>query len=82
MHRAFVPFPDPRLRATADPALDLAHPMRGPYRTSREGPADLHRLGIALAKQVGGTQFAVYSFIGDYQGLGRPGEQVDAKQRE
>ena len=39
------------VRATADPALDLSHPMRGPYRTLREGPANLHRLGIALAKQ-------------------------------
>ncbi|MEM0990741.1 MAG: GTP cyclohydrolase II [Pseudomonadota bacterium] len=39
------------VRATADPSLDLAHPMRGPYRTRREGAADLHRLGIVLAKQ-------------------------------
>ena len=39
------------VRATADPALDLAHPLRGPYRTRREGSADLHRLAIALAKQ-------------------------------
>ncbi|MFK7941569.1 MAG: GTP cyclohydrolase II [Paracoccaceae bacterium] len=39
------------VQATADPSLDLAHPMRGPYATRREGPADLHRLGIALAKQ-------------------------------
>ncbi len=39
------------VRATADPSLDLAHPLRGPYRTRREGPAGLHRLAIALAKQ-------------------------------
>ncbi len=39
------------VRATADPSLDLAHPLRGPYRTRREGASDLHRLGIALAKQ-------------------------------
>ena len=39
------------VRATADPALDLAHPLRGPYHTRREGDATLHRLAIALAKQ-------------------------------
>lgn len=39
------------VRATADPSLDMAHPLRGPYRTRREGGAGLHRLGILLAKQ-------------------------------
>jgi GTP cyclohydrolase II len=39
------------VRATADPSLDLAHPLRGPYRSRREGAAGLHRLAIALAKQ-------------------------------
>lgn len=39
------------VRATADPSLDLERPMRGPYQTRREGGADLHRLGILLAKQ-------------------------------
>jgi GTP cyclohydrolase II len=39
------------VRAAADPSLDLAHPLRGPFRTRREGPAELHRLAIALAKQ-------------------------------
>ncbi|QPH55440.1 GTP cyclohydrolase II [Pontivivens ytuae] len=39
------------LQASADPATDLAHPMRGPYATLREGSADLHRGAIALAKQ-------------------------------
>ena len=39
------------IRATADPSLDLANPLRGPYRTRREGPSDLHRLAIALCKQ-------------------------------
>ncbi len=39
------------IRATADPSLDLAHPLRGPYKTRRDGPAELHRLAIALAKQ-------------------------------
>ena len=39
------------VRATADPSLDLAHPLRGPYRSRRDGAAGLHRLAIALAKQ-------------------------------
>lgn len=39
------------IRATADPSLDLSNPLRGPYQTRREGPADLHRLSIALCKQ-------------------------------
>ena len=39
------------VRATADPSLDLENPLRGPYRTRREGPADLHRLALALCKQ-------------------------------
>ena len=39
------------VQATADPSLDLAHPMRGPYRTRREGSADLHRMAIALCKE-------------------------------
>lgn len=39
------------VRATADPSLDMGHPLRGPYRTRREGEAGLHRLGILLAKQ-------------------------------
>ncbi|MEM1161765.1 MAG: GTP cyclohydrolase II [Pseudomonadota bacterium] len=39
------------VRATADPSLDLANPLRGPYRTRREGSADLHRLAIQLCKQ-------------------------------
>ena len=39
------------VRATADPSLDLAHPLRGPYHTRREGSADLHRLAVTLCKQ-------------------------------
>lgn len=39
------------VRATADPSLDLARPLQGPYRTRRDGQAALHRLGILLAKQ-------------------------------
>ena len=39
------------VRATADPSLDMTRPLRGPYPTRREGPADLHRLAITLCKQ-------------------------------
>ncbi|MEM7178126.1 MAG: GTP cyclohydrolase II [Pseudomonadota bacterium] len=39
------------VQATADPSEDLATPMKGPYRTRREGPSDLHALALLLAKQ-------------------------------
>ena len=38
------------LRAVADPADDLTHPMKGPLVTRRAGDADLHRLAVTLAK--------------------------------
>ena len=38
------------LRALADPADDLRHPMKGPLTSLREGPADLHRAALLLAK--------------------------------
>ncbi len=38
------------LRAIADPQDDLRAPMKGPLRSLRDGPADLHRAAIALAK--------------------------------
>jgi GTP cyclohydrolase II len=38
------------LRALADPADDLRTPMKGPLRSVREGPADLHRGAILLCK--------------------------------
>ncbi len=38
------------LRAMADPVDDLAMPMKGPFTTLRDGPAALHRSGLALAK--------------------------------
>ncbi len=39
------------VRATADPAQDLATPLKGPYATRRGGASDLHALAIGLAKQ-------------------------------
>jgi GTP cyclohydrolase II len=38
------------LQAMADPADDLRFPMKGPFHSLREGPADLHRAAILLAK--------------------------------
>ncbi|MFN3576175.1 MAG: GTP cyclohydrolase II [Tabrizicola sp.] len=38
------------LRAVADPADDLRTPMKGPLPSLREGPADLARAALALAK--------------------------------
>lgn len=38
------------LRALADPVDDLRLPLKGPLRPIREGSAEIHRAGIALAK--------------------------------
>ncbi len=38
------------VRDVADPARDLASPMKGPFQTQRGGDASLHRLAIALTK--------------------------------
>jgi len=38
------------VRSLADPADDLRWPMKGPLNALREGPADLHRAALALAK--------------------------------
>lgn len=38
------------IEALADPADDLRMPMKGPLKTLREGPADLHRAAIRLVK--------------------------------
>jgi len=38
------------LCALADPADDLRVPMKGPLTTLRDGPADLHRFALLLAK--------------------------------
>lgn len=38
------------LRAVADPGDDLTAPMKGPFRSVRDGDAEAWRLGIALAK--------------------------------
>lgn len=38
------------IRSVADPVDDLATPMKGPFKSLRDGTADLHRLALALAK--------------------------------
>ncbi len=38
------------VHALADPADDLRSPMKGPFKTAREGSAIVHRAGIALTK--------------------------------
>ena len=38
------------VQAIADPADDLRSPMKGPFKTQRDGSAVAHRAGIALAK--------------------------------
>jgi len=39
------------ITAIADPSGDLMNPMKGPCRTERDGPANLHRAALALCKQ-------------------------------
>jgi GTP cyclohydrolase II len=39
------------IRSAADPATDLATPMKGPFQARRGGDASLHRAAIRLAKQ-------------------------------
>ncbi|WP_044044335.1 GTP cyclohydrolase II [Octadecabacter antarcticus] len=38
------------VQAMADPTDDLRSPMKGPFKTAREGSAVVHRAGIALTK--------------------------------
>jgi GTP cyclohydrolase II len=51
--------------AVADPADDLSQPMKGPFRTLRDGAADLHRLAIRLAKSARLLPAAVLVEVGD-----------------
>lgn len=53
------------VQATADPSLDLANPLRGPYRTRREGTADLHRMAVSLCKQARLLPAAVIAVFSD-----------------
>lgn len=57
------------IRAVADPADDLRVPMKGPLATLREGPADLHRTAIALAKAAQLLPAVVMVPVGDGMAL-------------
>ncbi len=54
-----------RLRDIADPSSDLQSPMKGPFRSRRDTPADLHRAAIRLAKQAHLLPAAVVAEVGD-----------------
>ncbi|MEO0911459.1 MAG: GTP cyclohydrolase II [Pseudomonadota bacterium] len=57
------------VRAVADPATDLATPMKGPFLSAREGPAALHRAAIRLCKAAHLLPAAlVVPFVGDLPG--------------
>lgn len=49
----------------ADPARDLAHPLRGPFTSLREGEANLHRVAVKLVKSAELLPAALCVEIGD-----------------
>ncbi len=57
------------VRGIADPADDLAHPMKGPLRTRREGDAALHRLALTLCKSARLLPAALVAGLPDPQGF-------------
>ncbi|MDT8857396.1 GTP cyclohydrolase II [Paracoccaceae bacterium Fryx2] len=57
------------LQALADPADDLAVPMKGPLRSLRDGAADLHRAAILLAKSAHLLPAALVLPVADGPGL-------------
>lgn len=52
------------IQALADPADDLANPMKGPLRSLRAGPADLHRAALLLTKSAHLLPAALVADIG------------------
>ncbi|MEM9477315.1 MAG: GTP cyclohydrolase II [Pseudomonadota bacterium] len=61
------------IRETAEPAKDLATPMRGPFATRRDGPAVLHRVAVQLAKSARLVPAAVVCLIDELSGLPEAG---------
>jgi GTP cyclohydrolase II len=57
------------VRATADPSADLEWPMKGPYVTRRDGPADLHRAALWLCKRAHLLPAALVVPVPDAAGL-------------
>jgi GTP cyclohydrolase II len=62
------------VRAVASPEGDLATPMKGPFRTLRDGPADLHRAALRLAKSARLLPSALVALPGDARALARAGD--------
>jgi GTP cyclohydrolase II len=54
-----------QVRDIADPSSDLQSPMKGPFQSRRNSPADLHRAAIRLAKQSHLLPAAVVAEVGD-----------------
>ena len=57
------------VQALADPADDLAAPMKGPLVSDRDGDAGLHRLALALAKSARLLPAAVVVAVADGPGF-------------
>ncbi|MFT4717136.1 MAG: GTP cyclohydrolase II [Paracoccaceae bacterium] len=53
------------VRAIADPSGDLNHPMKGPFVSTREGDAGIHRAAIVLCKQARLLPAALVVMISD-----------------
>ena len=60
------------VRAVADPADDLRVPMKGPLPAQRDGPADLHRLALKLAKSARLLPAALVLPMSDVAGFAAP----------
>ncbi len=59
------------IQGVTDPATDLSQPMLGPFRTLRDGDADLHRTAIRLTKSARLLPAAVVAEVDDPAGLAR-----------
>ena len=63
-------------------ALDLGHGRPREVLGGRQQDRGRGRPVLGLAEQVGRAQLGIDGLVGDHQGLGRPGEQVDADAAE
>jgi GTP cyclohydrolase II len=57
------------ISAIADPSGDLDAPLKGPLNTQRDGPADLHRMAVALTKSARLLPAAVITPVKDGAGF-------------
>lgn len=65
------------VKAIADPALDLQHPLLGPHLTLREGDAGLHRAALQLCKRAKLLPAAVVGRLEDREAAERLARQQD-----